>query len=90
DKYFTDEEVNKISLVAPNVVLNTIQDYQVVDKREVKMPKELRNIVKCSNPNCVTNNEPMGTIFHLVDSNKGILKCHYCEKEKNVKDIELL
>lgn len=90
DKYFTDEEVNRISLVAPNVVLNIIQNYQVIEKREVKMPNILNNIVKCSNPNCITNNEPMGTIFHLVNSEKGILKCHYCEKEKNAKDIELL
>ena len=90
DKYFTDEEVNRISLVAPNVVLNTIQDYRVVDKREVKMPSLLRNIVKCSNPNCITNNEPTGTIFHLVDSEKGTIRCHYCEKEINVKNIELI
>ena len=90
DKYFTDEEVNRISIVAPNVVLNTIQDYRVVDKREVKMPSLLRNIVKCSNPNCITNNEPTGTIFHLVDSEKGTIRCHYCEKEINVKNIELI
>ena len=90
DKYFTDEEVSRISLVAPNVVLNTIQDYRVVDKREVKMPSLLRNIVKCSNPNCITNNEPTGTIFHLVDSEKGTIRCQYCEKEINVKNIELI
>lgn len=90
DKFFTDDEVNRISLVAPNVVLNTIRNYQVVDKREVKMPDNLQNIVKCSNPNCITNNEPMDTLFHLVNRKEGTLKCHYCEKEKNVKEIELL
>lgn len=90
DKYFTDDEVNRISLVAPNVVLNKIQNYEVVEKREVRMPDELRNIVKCSNPNCITNNEPMSTLFHLVNRKEGTLKCHYCEKEKNVKEIELL
>ena len=90
DRFFSDEEVSKISVVAPNVVLNTIRDYKVVEKREVKMPDELHNIVKCSNPNCITNNEPMPTLFHLVDRKKGTLKCHYCEKEKNVNDIELL
>lgn len=90
DKYFTDDEVNRISLVAPNVVLNIIQNYEVVEKREVRMPDELRNIVKCSNPNCITNNELMATLFHLVNREEGTLKCHYCEKEKNVKDIELL
>lgn len=90
DKFFTDEEVNRISLVAPNVVLNIIHDYKVVEKREVKMPKELTNIVKCSNLNCITNNEPMHTLFHLTNPEAGTLKCHYCEKEINVKDIKLL
>ncbi len=90
DKFFTDDEVNRISLVAPNVVLNIIHDYKVVEKREVHMPDKLHNIVKCSNPNCITNNEPMPTLFHLVNRNEGTLKCHYCEKEKNVKEIELL
>ncbi len=90
DKFFTDDEVNRISLVAPNVVLNIIHDYKVVEKREVRMPDNLCNIVKCSNPNCITNNEPMPTLFHIVNRNEGTLKCHYCEKEKNVKDIELL
>lgn len=90
DKYFSDEEINRISLIAPNVVLNTIRNYQVVDKREIKMPDEFKNIIKCSNPNCITNNEPMATFFRLVNRKEGTLKCHYCEKEKNVKDIELL
>ena len=38
DRFFTDDEVSKISVVAPNVVLNTIRNYKVVEKREVKMP----------------------------------------------------
>lgn len=90
DKFFTDDEVNRISLVAPNVVLNIINDYKVVEKREVKMPDEFHNIVKCSNPNCITNNEPMHTLFHLVNREEGTLKCHYCEKEKSVNELELL
>ena len=90
DKFFTDEEVNRISLVAPNVVLNTIRDYQVVEKREVKMPNEISGLVKCPNPKCVTNNEPMKTLFHIADKNSGIIKCHYCEKETNIENITLL
>ena len=90
DKFFTDDEVDRISLVAPNVVLNTIRDYQVVEKREVKLPEEIKGLVKCPNPKCVTNNEPMTTMFHLVNKEKGIIKCHYCEKEANIDKISLL
>ena len=90
DKFFTDEEVNRISLVAPKVVLNTIRDYKVVEKREVKMPAELHNIVKCANPACITNNEPMATHFYVTDPESGIIKCRYCEKEIHVSNVELL
>ena len=67
DRFFTDDEINKISVVAPNIVLNTIRDYNVVEKRELRMPDEIHNIIKCNNLNCITNNEPMATHFHVVN-----------------------
>lgn len=90
DRFFTDDEINRISLVAPNVLMNIIRHYEVVEKKEVKMPDEVHNLAKCNNPMCITNNEPMSTHFHLVDRKKGTLRCHYCDKEMNVRDIELL
>ena len=90
DRFFTDDEVNKISVVAPNVVLNTIRDYNVVEKREVKMPDEIHNIIKCNNLNCITNNEPMATHFYVANRDTHTLKCRYCEKEVSLDDIKLL
>ncbi len=90
DRFFTDDEVNKISVVAPNVVLNTIRDYNVVEKREVKMPDEIHNIIKCNNLNCITNNEPMTTHFYVSNRDTHTLKCRYCEKEVSLDDIKLL
>ena len=90
DKFFTDEEISRLSVVAQNVVLNIIHDYEVVEKKTVKTPDELRGIVKCNNPKCITNNEPMQTWFHVVDKEKGLLKCHYCEKEQQKDNIKLL
>ena len=90
DRFFTDDEINKISVVAPNVVLNTIRDYNVVEKREVKMPDEIHNIIKCNKLNCITNNEPMATHFYIADRATHTLKCRYCEKEVALNDIKLL
>jgi aspartate carbamoyltransferase regulatory subunit len=90
DRFFTDDEINKISVVAPNIVLNTIRDYNVVEKRELRMPDEIRNIIKCNNLNCITNNEPMATHFYVTNSETGTLKCRYCEKEVNINDVNLL
>ncbi len=90
DKFFTDEEISRLSVVAQNVVLNIIHDYEVVEKKTGKTPDELRGIVKCNNPKCITNNEPMNTVFHVVNKEKGILKCHYCDKEQFIEKVELV
>lgn len=90
DKFFTDEEISRLSVVAQNAVLNIIHDYEVVEKKTVKTPDELRGIVKCNNPKCITNNEPMNTVFHVVNKEKGILKCHYCDKEQFIEKVELV
>ena len=50
NKFFTDEEINRLSVVAPKIVLNIIKDYEVVEKKTVETPDELKGIVKCNNP----------------------------------------
>ena len=87
DKWFTDEEISRLSVVAPNIVLNIIRDYEVVEKKTVCTPDEIKGIVKCNNPKCITNNEPMPTYFHVTN---GILTCHYCEKEQDINKVELV
>ena len=53
----------------------------------MRTPDEIRGIVKCNNPKCITNNEPMLTHFHVSD---GMLTCHYCEKEQDINKVELV
>ena len=90
DKYFTNEEISRLSVVAPKIVLNIIKDYEVVEKKTVETPNELRGIVKCNNPKCITNNEPMQTVFNIVDKAHGILKCRYCDKEQDINNVQLV
>ena len=89
DKFFTTEEISQLSVVAPKVVLNIIKDFEVVEKKTVDTPDELRGIVKCNNPQCITNNEPMQTVFHVVNKVDGVLKCHYCDKEQEMGKAKL-
>lgn len=90
DRYFTDQEVSKLSVIVPNIVLTTIHDYDVTDKRHVTMPDEVRGIVRCPNPKCITNHEPMQTVFSVSDKEAGTLRCRYCNKEVEKDDIKLL
>lgn len=90
DKFFSDSELNQLSVVAPNVTMSIIRDYKIVDKKKVEMPDELTGIVVCENPKCITNNQPVQTKFVTVDKGNGILKCHYCEKELHIDNAKLV
>ncbi|MBO7337489.1 MAG: aspartate carbamoyltransferase regulatory subunit [Paludibacteraceae bacterium] len=79
DKYFKADEIDKIALVAPNAVLNIIKDYKVVEKQTIGLPEEIHDIIKCVNPKCITNNQPVPTRFEVVDKKNIVVRCHYCE-----------
>jgi aspartate carbamoyltransferase regulatory subunit len=89
DKFFEEDVVNKIALIAPNVVLNIIEDYRVVEKKRVVLPQVIKDIVKCNNPKCITNNEPMATRFEVTDSENIELQCRYCNVKIKKDDIVL-
>jgi aspartate carbamoyltransferase regulatory subunit len=80
NKYFESEEINKIALVAPTATLIVIKDYTVVYKAKVEIPDNIKKIVKCINPNCITNHENIPTKFSVIDKVDLRLQCHYCEK----------
>ncbi|MEA5126657.1 MAG: aspartate carbamoyltransferase regulatory subunit [Proteiniphilum sp.] len=90
DKFFREDELNRIALVAPNVNLNIIRNFEVVEKKKVVLPDEIVEIVKCNNPKCITNNEPMKTRFHVTDKEKVELQCHYCEVKIKKEEVVLL
>ena len=90
DKFFEEDVINRIALIAPNVILNIIRDYEVVEKKTVELPDELVGLVKCNNPKCITNNEQMPTRFDVIDKESGTVKCRYCERKINKEDIIIL
>ena len=82
DKFFTDEELNQLAVITPNVSLCIIRDYEVVEKKTVELADNLVGIIKCNNPKCITNNEPMLTRFHVLDHATGTVCCHYCNTQQ--------
>lgn len=90
DITFDEEQLNRIALIAPNVRLNIIKDYEVVEKRQVEVPQEIIGLVRCPNPKCITNNEPMQTRFRVIDAETCTLRCQYCERKLVQERIELL
>jgi aspartate carbamoyltransferase regulatory subunit len=80
NKYFEPFEINKIALVAPSATLIVIKDYRVIEKKKVEIPDTIEKVVKCVNPNCITNIEKVQTRFKVINKAESKLKCGYCEK----------
>ena len=89
NRYFEDEEVNKIALVAPNAKLNIIRNYEVVEKRVVQIPDQVNGIVRCFNPKCITNAENVSTKFQIISDKPIEMKCYYCEKITYENEIKI-
>ena len=88
--FFQDSEINKIALVAPSAKLNIIRNFEVVEKKVVEIPDEIKGIVRCVNPKCITNNEAVTTRFEVVSKPDVKLKCHYCEKITDQDNIDII
>jgi aspartate carbamoyltransferase regulatory subunit len=90
NRFFKDNEIDKIALIAPLAKLNTIKNYEVVEKREVVIPSEIVGIAKCFNPKCITNNEKINTRFSVISKQPIELRCHYCEKITGEEQIVII
>jgi len=92
-------QLNVIAVVAPEATINIIGNYEVLDKRDVKLPDEIEGVFECFNPTCVTHTNPVSGKFLLANQSKKrilessnhkkplLLKCYYCEKEWPVNQL---
>ena len=88
NRFFEDDELNRLALIAPNATVNIIRDFKVVEKKRLCLPEEIIGIAKCKNPKCITNHQPIKTRFTTITKdNKISLLCHYCEKISDTKSI---
>lgn len=90
NKFFEPDEINKIALVAPTATLIVIRNFKVVIKKNVEVPDTVEKIVKCFNPNCITNHENIATKFTVIDKKELKLHCHYCEKITASENMEFV
>lgn len=89
DTFFEDEDINKIAIIASTAKINIIRNYQVTEKYNVELPNKIDAIIKCNNPKCITNNEPMSTRFYTQKGETITVKCKYCEQVVEQSNIKL-
>ena len=71
-----------IGYVDPNITVNIIMDGVRVEKRQLKLPETITNVIRCKNPRCITSVEQeLPQVFKLRDREKRIYRCLYCETQ---------
>ena len=71
-----------LGFIDHNITVNVIQNDQIVSKKELCLPKQVKNVIKCKNPRCITSIEQeLPHSFKLTDRNRRIYRCIYCESK---------
>lgn len=77
-----DINLDILGFIDHNITVNIIKDEEIVEKRELSLPKEIHNIIRCKNPRCITSIEQeLEQIFVLTDPEKEVYRCKYCEEK---------
>ncbi|AOW79794.1 aspartate carbamoyltransferase regulatory subunit [Halodesulfurarchaeum formicicum] len=82
----SQDEVDVLSLIAPDATINIIREYEVIEKSRVDRPESVVGVLTCPNTNCITNaGEPVKTHFDVLDTG---VQCRYCETiiRENITD----
>ena len=71
-----------LGFIDHNITVNVIQNDKIVSKKELRLPKQVKNVIKCKNPRCITSIEQeLDQIFILTDPEKEVYRCKYCEEK---------
>ena len=69
-----------LGYVDPGVTVDIIKDGVLVDKQRISLPSEIRNVIFCKNPRCITSTEQeLPHVFKLTDEKNRVFRCMYCE-----------
>ena len=77
-----------LGFIDHNITVNVIKDGEIVEKKDLFLPKEIRNVFRCKNPRCITSIEQeLPHVFFLADEAKEVYRCLYCEEKFDKKNL---
>ena len=71
-----------LGFIDHNITVNVVKGDRIVEKKPLTLPLEVKNVIKCKNPRCITSIEQeLDQIFLLTDPTKEVYRCKYCEEK---------
>ena len=74
-------DLDILGFIDHNITVNVIKDGKIVAKKDLVLPKQITNVIKCKNPRCITSIEQeLQHVFILADEENEVYRCKYCEE----------
>ncbi len=86
----SQEHIENLAVLGPNASVCYIREYEVVKKVRVKLPETLEGVLRCPNPNCITNHDRIATRFDVERTSPTQVRCAYCERLISEEELVLL
>ena len=75
-------DLDILGFIDHNITVNVIKGDHIVEKKVLKLPLQVKNVIKCKNPRCITSIEQeLDQVFFLTDQEKEVYRCKYCEEK---------
>ena len=79
-------DLDILGFIDHNITVNVIKYGKIVAKKDLILPKQITNVIKCINPRCITSIEQeLAHVFILTDEENEVYRCKYCEEHCSVQ-----
>ena len=79
-------DLDILGFIDHNITVNVIKYGKIVAKKDLILPKQITNVIKCKNPRCITSIEQeLAHVFILTDEENEVYRCKYCEEHCSVQ-----
>ena len=82
-----DVDLDLLGYIDPDITVNVIRDGQLIEKKKLALPEQIRGILKCKNPRCISSVEQeLPQVFKLTNRSARVYRCIYCETKAERRD----
>ncbi len=87
--FLNEIQMQQISILSPDASISLIENYNVMEKKKVKIPKIIRRLILCVNITCISNSEkePIDSEFLVLEEKPLKIQCVYCDRIYNLDQI---
>jgi aspartate carbamoyltransferase regulatory subunit len=86
--FLNETQMQQISILSPNASISLIENYKVIEKKKVKIPRIIKKLILCVNQTCISNSdEPIDSEFLVLEEKPLKIQCVYCERIYKLEEI---